>query len=119
MAAPKKATRRTAGESIAKKEPFKASALSGVAGMGGVGRMSDDELREYRQSNPSYTVMSYNTPIAWHGDKGWHVSTSRYSPTTSQHQGVVRRALFDQGHDASRNHVDTGVPTSNIKPTNV
>ena len=90
---------------IADKKPFKSSALSGVEGATDPGRMSDDETRQYRQSNPSYTVKSYGTPIAWHGDAGWQVSTTKYSSTTSRHQGIVRRALndhFQNGHDMAK-----------------
>jgi hypothetical protein len=90
---------------ISSKEPFQASALSGVAGSTATGHMSDDEIREYRKSNPTYTVRSYGTPIAWHGDAGWHQSTSKYSQTTSRHQNIVKRALndhFQSGHDTAR-----------------
>ena len=90
---------------IANKKPFKSSALSAVEGATDPGRMSDDETRQYRQSNPSYTVKSYGTPIAWHGDAGWQVSTTKYSTTTSRHQNIVRRALndhFQSGHDMAK-----------------
>ena len=42
------------------------------------------------------------TPIAWHGEGGWQISPSKYSMTTSRHQGIVRRAIFEQGHDNAR-----------------
>lgn len=90
---------------IVNRQPFKASALSGVMGVTDPGHMSDDEMREYRKSNPTYTVRSYGTPIAWHGDAGWQQSTTKYSQTTSRHQGIVKRALndhFQSGHDSAR-----------------
>lgn len=102
---------------ISSKIPFQASALSGVEGATDPGHMSDDETREYRKSNPTFTVRSYGTPIAWHGDAGWQMSTSKYSQTTSRHQGIVRRALaehFQSGHDNARSHADQGVPLSNL-----
>ena len=97
-----KSSQKDAGHFIVNKMPFKASALSGVYGTTDPGRMSDDETREYRQSNPNYTVKSYGTPNAWHGDAGWQISTTKYTPTTSKHQGVVRRAVFNQGHDNAK-----------------
>ena len=88
---------------INQRQPFQASTLRGVEGQAGTGRMSDDEVRSYRQSNPTYTIMSYGTPIAWHtNEEGWQISPSKYSMTTSRHQGIVRRAIFEQGHDNAR-----------------
>lgn len=41
-----------------------------------------------------YTVMSYDTPIAWkYQDGKWFVVDQKFSQTTSRHQGTVRRAL--------------------------
>jgi len=97
---------------ISSKVPFKVASMSGVAGTTDPGRMSDDETREYRKSNPNYTVKSYGTPIAWHGDAGWQHSTSKYSQTTSRHQNIVKRALnehFQSGHDNAKNP-DYGLP---------
>lgn len=94
-----------APEHIVNRIPFKAASMSGVEGVTDPGRMSDDETREYRKSNPSYTVKSYGTPIAWHGDAGWQHSTSKYSVTTSKHQNLVKRALndhFQNGHDMAK-----------------
>lgn len=98
----KKISQAEAGDFINRREEFQASALRGVHGTYGPGRMSDDELRSYRQSNPTYTVLSYGTPIAWHGDAGWQLSSTKYSPTTSRHQSTVHRAIFNQGHDNAR-----------------
>jgi len=112
MAKVAKTNRAKAPDFIASKVPFQASALSGVEGSTGTGHMSDDETREYRKSNPTYTVRSYGTPIAWHGDAGWQQSTTKYSSTTSRHQGIVRRALNDHfvsGHDMAKDP-QYGVP---------
>jgi hypothetical protein len=90
---------------IVNRRAFSASGLSAVEGISGPGRLSDDETREYRKSNPTYTVKSYDTPIAWHGDLGWQLSSTKYSRTTSKHQSIVRNAVrshFDGGHDGAR-----------------
>ncbi len=103
--AAKRANQRNAGESIVKKEEFKASNFTGVAGSTDTGWMPHEEAEKYRSSNPSYTVKSYGTPIAWHGDSGWQVSGTKYSSSTSRHQSVVRRALnqhFWGGHDGAK-----------------
>jgi hypothetical protein len=97
---------------ISTRVPFSVASMSGVEGSTATGRMSDDEIREYRKSNPTYTVRSYGTPIAWHGDAGWQQSSTKYSSTTSKHQGIVRRALnehFQSGHDGAKNP-DYGIP---------
>ena len=62
--------------------------------------------KEYRdkmvQDQPTYVVFSYLTPIAWYyvstddGEEGqgkWRIPDTRYSQTTSRHQGMVRTAL--------------------------
>ena len=98
----KKVSQADVAPLISQRQPFQASTLRGVPGQAGTGRMSDDEIRSYRQSNPSYTVLSYGTPIAWHHEGGWQVSPSKYSMTTSRHQSIVKRAIFQQGHDNAR-----------------
>jgi hypothetical protein len=118
MTKPKKATRKTAGEHIVNKEAFDASALTGRPYDTDTGRMSPGEAQRYKEAKPNYTVRSYSTPIAWHGEKGWEMSSDKHSATTSQHQGIVRRALFDQGHDSARSHTESGVPASEIKTQN-
>lgn len=42
---------------------------------------------------PTYVVYSYGTPIAYSQDGAWYVVNQKFSPTTSRHQGIVRRAL--------------------------
>jgi bisphosphoglycerate-dependent phosphoglycerate mutase len=98
----KKATRKTAGEHIVARKEFDASALTGRSYDTDTGRMSAGEAKRYKESNPTYTVRSYNTPIAWHGDKGWEMSSDKHSPTTSRHQSITRAAIFTQGHDGAR-----------------
>lgn len=42
----------------------------------------------------TYVVMSYGTPIAWRNEDGtWSQPLTKYSVTTSKHQGTVRRAI--------------------------
>lgn len=41
-----------------------------------------------------YIIYSYSTPIAWHTtNAGWYDAVSRYSVTTSKHQGKVSAVL--------------------------
>ena len=98
----KKANRQTAGSSIVAREDFDASALSGRGYETDTGRMSPAEAKRYKEAKPSYTVRSYGTPIAWHGEHGWDMSTDKHSSTTSRHQGIVRCAIFQDGHDGAR-----------------
>ena len=98
-----KTNRAKAPDFISSKVPFKASAMSGVEGsVHDTGMMPSSERERYKGANPSYTVMSYGTPIAWHGEHGWDMSTAKHSSTTARHQGIVRRAVFQQGHEGAR-----------------
>ncbi len=48
----------------------------------------------YHSSVVTYTVFSYNTPIAWAvGYAAWVVPPVSYSATTSGHQGKLKAAL--------------------------
>lgn len=44
----------------------------------------------------SYVVYSYETPLAWYHDGVWHYASVAYSPTTSEHQHILRIGLKDQ-----------------------
>jgi hypothetical protein len=98
----KRASRKTAGEFITARKEFDASNLNGRSYDTDTGWMSAGEAKRYKESNPTYTVRSFSTPIAWHGDKGWEMSSDKHSPTTSRHQNIVRSAIFQQGHDGAR-----------------
>jgi hypothetical protein len=51
-----------------------------------------DALRALvRTGDLDYVIYSYATPIAWHANGEWTFSSTRYSPTTSQHQGRLYR----------------------------
>jgi hypothetical protein len=91
-------------EPIAAKRPFKAGGLSGTSGKTDTGRMHPDEAAAYNKADPSYTVRSYATPIAWHEEgKGWTESQAKYSPTTSRHQAIVGRSIhFTNGAEGAR-----------------
>lgn len=41
----------------------------------------------------AYTVLSYETPIAYLAYDGWVILAQRHSVTTSRHQNLVRQAL--------------------------
>jgi len=41
----------------------------------------------------TYVIYSYRTPIAWTTADGWVMPAVKYSATTSQHQGIVRRSV--------------------------
>jgi hypothetical protein len=104
--AKKKVSNAKAGPSIAAKEDFEGSNLSGqsVSYTPDSGRMSRDEADRMASEKPNYVVKSYATPIAWHGEKGWSMAKDKHSSTTSRHQSVVRGAIghFVSGHDGAR-----------------
>lgn len=51
--------------------------------------------QEYRPSaaDADYVVYSWDTPIAWHTQNGWHMPDVRYSVSTSKQQSRIRTAL--------------------------
>jgi hypothetical protein len=60
------------------------------------GRLPAEYRQQLRQHHgqPVYVVYSYATPIAWWCEgTGWVVPDTRYSATTSKHQGTVRRSI--------------------------
>lgn len=70
--------------------------LRGYAGRGeSAGRLAgaDRDAFDAAWSEIDYIVFSYQTPIAWHTPKGWHVVEQKFSATTSNHQSQVRRGL--------------------------
>lgn len=84
-------------KALAAHEPFKRHgfAMSAVAGaVNDTGQLSFEHREQYRADADAgritYTVLSYRTPIAWVLDTGEVVRPdARYSPTTSQHQGML------------------------------
>ena len=49
---------------------------------------------QYERSEVTYTIRSYDTPIAWKTAGEWIVVDQTFSSTTTKHQGKVRTALF-------------------------
>lgn len=57
------------------------------------GRMSEGNRNIISALNDiDYVVHSYGTPIGVHSqEQGWVIPEESYSPTTSRHQGILRR----------------------------
>ena len=104
----KRVTHKNLGETVAAREPFVGPSSRGgsIADVGhGTGMLPSDIADTMRSHNPSYVVKSYNTPVAWHGDKGWVVPDLKYSRTTSRLQGSIKRSInqhFADGHDGAK-----------------
>lgn len=91
------------GKNVLQREAFtcRGRSLRGRPYDCGIARMSLSNVALYRQHAKSpegidYTVMSYDTPIAWLTGGKWYMPQDRYSTTTSRHQGMVRYVLRDQ-----------------------
>jgi hypothetical protein len=82
---------------IQSRRAFKAGNLWAETYSLGPGRLTGEPCRgaTSRDANEiDYVVYSYGTPIAWHIEDGeWIIPDDKYSVTTSNHQGVVRRAI--------------------------
>lgn len=60
----------------------------------GAGRLPQPFRRQFLESAVTYIVYSYETPIAWRTQNGeWHTPNTKYSVTTSKHQGNVFTAI--------------------------
>ena len=85
--------KRRAGELVSKRLPFSNSSGT-FRGIVGHPSTLGDLPYEWRNAFPRrgvlYTILSYDTPIAWLTEDGWTVPPVRYSNTTTQQQGVVR-----------------------------
>ena len=104
----KKVTHKTLGEAVVGRESFIGPSSRGgsIAEVGEETGMLPSHLRDAMQSHkPSYVVKSYNTPVAWYGEKGWVVPDVKYSRTTSRLQGGIRRSInahFADAHNSAR-----------------
>jgi hypothetical protein len=58
-----------------------------------IGQLPIEFEQQLKLDKPNFIVYSYNTPIAWHSDKGWFIPEVKYSVTTSKPQNYVRRAV--------------------------
>jgi hypothetical protein len=85
--------KRLAGIRVNKRKPFTNSTGSFrgiVGGPGTFGELPAYWRNRFPERGVAYTIMSYSTPIAWLDHNGeWTVPDVKYSPTTTQHQGVV------------------------------
>lgn len=96
----KSINQKQAVEAIASREAFKASALTGEWVLKSIytGRLSvttpalAELCKALNENKAVYVVRSYHTPIAYYTE-GWHLVTEKFSPTTSRHQSVVRKAV--------------------------
>jgi hypothetical protein len=87
-----------AGPLIVARQPFTNSkgSMRGVEGAPpSLGRLvNNNQFRDQiAQHKPDYTVMSYQTPIAYHHEGGWEYPDHSYSSTTSRHQAITRGAI--------------------------
>lgn len=94
---------------IRDRRPFNAGNLTAELG----GYASYNRLPEIwkahwgeRIEHVTYTVYSYNTPIAWFDDElGWTYPDIHYSATTGGHQSLVRESLRFERYAVSPEHV--------------
>lgn len=98
-------TNRGAKEPIRDRVNFNANSMSGRwTNDADFGRMENTTgrnlftsmMREHlRQSETMFVVYSYATPIAWYSplQERWYYVNEKYSPTTTQHQRIVRMAI--------------------------
>jgi hypothetical protein len=62
----------------------------------GSGRLPAQHIEAFKRASEAidfYVVKSYGTPIAWFANGVWTVPNVKYSPTTSNHQRVVREGI--------------------------
>lgn len=78
-----------------KRENRRPGSFRGTATFLGRGHLPEQFL-EPSLIAADYVVYSYDTPLAWHHNDVWHYASVAYSPTTSEHQHIVRIALRDQ-----------------------
>lgn len=100
--------RHDAQRLIRYRDDFTASALRGVTGSLGYGRLPEEWRATFdknqRDHRIVYSVYSYGTPIAWMLSDGTvHMPDVNYSVTTSRHQNIVRVA-WDLPRDRENQH---------------
>ena len=78
---------RDCGALVARREPFTGSNLRGGprGTIGSFGRLPHELRDQFYEERPDYVVWSYETPIVWHGRRGWVVPPVKYSQTTGRH----------------------------------
>lgn len=90
--APRGVTPADIAKPMKEHDPFTCGKLSGYPGRSDhVGELPREHHEPYQQAR--YTVLSYDTPIAWRGKDGkWVIPQVTYSRATSQHQSLIRAA---------------------------
>ena len=84
--------RRQCRDAIAARTPFSNStgSLRGVEGRwNSFGDLNGTEQARYLIADPVFTVVSYDTPIAWYSGGQWYKVDQKFSQTTSCHWGMV------------------------------
>lgn len=93
MDKPVKVTRRTMTDAWRKRQPFEGSNIKGIAGpVSNLGRLPDiwrDQYKADEKLGITFTVVSYDTPIAWVVNGKERVPPVRYSVTTTKQQGLL------------------------------
>ena len=88
-------TNRDCGALVARREPFTGSNLrAGARGtVWSFGLLPLHWRGVFEEDDPDYVVWSYQTPIVWHGRRGWIIPPYRYSRTTIRHKQHATRNL--------------------------
>jgi hypothetical protein len=96
MTTPLHCTQSEAPSRIRDHARFVASNMSGQQGkVTATGHLPEPWRSDYLHADVTYTVLSYDTPIAWVESDGTAVVPPlRYSVTTSYHQGIAADVLL-------------------------
>lgn len=80
---------------VARREPFTGSNLQGGprGTIAEFGYLPGEWRNIFCADEPDYVVWSYQTPIVWHGRRGWTVPDVRYSASTARQLSYVTRNL--------------------------
>lgn len=88
------AARHRAGELVSQRLPFSntSGSFRGIVGRPStLGWLPDEYRKKWDTSRVMYTIMSFDTPIAWLCGTGeWVVPAVSYSATTSRQQTIMR-----------------------------
>lgn len=86
--------RQRAGELVSKRQPFSnhTGSFRGIAGRPDtLGWLPEEYRRMWDNARILYTIMSFDTPLAWlKGTGEWVMPDVSYSPTTSRQQTIVK-----------------------------
>jgi hypothetical protein len=92
--APKNLTPELIAERVRDGAPFESRSMSGIPGKTSyTGELSQGLAKSYEATQGvRYTILSYETPIAWVTGSSWHIPGELYSVTTAQHLVLARQA---------------------------